>query len=55
MDRRAFNAIVGGSIFAAPLIGDAQQGGKMPRIGYVTSNARSVAQVNVEAFEAGTP
>jgi len=33
MDRRAFITMFGGSIFAAPLVGEAQQAGKLYRIG----------------------
>src|SRR5262245_56944409 len=35
MDRRAFIAIVGGSILAAPLATRAQQAGEIHRIGYL--------------------
>jgi len=53
MDRRAFITIVGGGILITPLAVEAQQGGKVPRIGYIAVNPRSVAQVNIEAFEQG--
>ena len=33
MDRRAFITVVGGGILAAPLAGETQQPGKIPRIG----------------------
>src|SRR5215831_20373354 len=35
MHRRAFIAIVGGSIIAAPLVAEAQQPGKVPKVGYL--------------------
>jgi len=39
MDRRAFITIVGGSIFAAPLAGEAQQG--LPRqVGFLNVGSR---------------
>jgi len=40
MDRRAFIAVVGGSILAAPLAGEAQQPGKVYRIGILSQNSR---------------
>jgi putative tryptophan/tyrosine transport system substrate-binding protein len=49
MNRRAF--VTGlGAMLAAPLAAEGQQGGKVPRIGYVTLNTRTVT---VEAFEQG--
>ena len=33
MDRRAFITVMGGSMLAAPLVAEAQQAGKLPRIG----------------------
>src|SRR5215471_16971194 len=35
MDRRAFITVVSGSILAVPIIGAAQQAGKVPRVGYL--------------------
>src|SRR5262245_33977768 len=35
MDRRAFISMVGGSILAAPVDGEAQQAAKIPRLGYL--------------------
>ena len=35
MDRRAFITMVGGSILAAPLAGEAQQAPKVPKVGFL--------------------
>jgi putative tryptophan/tyrosine transport system substrate-binding protein len=35
MERRTFMALVSGGLLAAPLAADAQQAGRMPRIGYL--------------------
>ena len=35
MDRRAFITVMGGSILGVPLVSDAQQAAKMPRLGYL--------------------
>jgi putative tryptophan/tyrosine transport system substrate-binding protein len=50
MNRRGFLAAVTGGLLAAPLAAVAQQSGKIPRVGYVTSGTRSD---NVDAFEQG--
>jgi putative ABC transport system substrate-binding protein len=50
MDRRVFIGTVVGGLLAAPLAAHAQQAGKVPRVGYVTSGTRSV---NVDGFERG--
>jgi putative ABC transport system substrate-binding protein len=50
MRRRAFLATVSSGLLAAPLAVEAQQAGKIPRVGYVTSSARSA---NVDAFDQG--
>jgi len=50
LPRRAFLTIVGGVLLVSPLRAEAQPAGKVPRIGYVTSSARSV---NVDAFDQG--
>jgi putative tryptophan/tyrosine transport system substrate-binding protein len=49
MDRRAFLATLG--LLAAPLGANAQQAGRVPRIGWLTSSA--IHAKNVEAFRAG--
>jgi len=50
LPRRSFLTIVGGVLLVSPLRAAAQPAGKVPRIGYVTSSARSV---NVDAFDQG--
>ena len=41
MDRRAFITMVGGSILAVPVIGEAQQAGKMYRIGLLSPTSQT--------------
>ena len=41
MDRRAFIAVVGGSILAAPLTSAAQQAEQVPRVGYISPGSSS--------------
>jgi ABC-type uncharacterized transport system substrate-binding protein len=53
MDRRAFIAIVGGSILAAPLAGEAQQTGKLYRIGFLGLSSDSDYATNLRAFRQG--
>jgi putative ABC transport system substrate-binding protein len=50
MQRRTFMAIISGSLLASPLAAEAQPAGKVPRVGYVTSAARSI---NVDVFDQG--
>ena len=50
MDRRAFIGTVAGGLLAAPLAAEAQQAGKVPSVGYVTSSGRTV---NVDSFDQG--
>jgi putative ABC transport system substrate-binding protein len=50
LERRTFITLVSGGLLAAPLAAGAPQTGKVPRVGYVTSSARSV---NVDAFDQG--
>jgi ABC-type uncharacterized transport system substrate-binding protein len=51
MDRRAFIGAIGGSVLVAPLAVQAQQAGKIPRIGWLTNSVIHTA--NVEAFREG--
>jgi putative tryptophan/tyrosine transport system substrate-binding protein len=48
IDRRTFLAGTGAVLLAAPLAAEAQPAGKVPRVGYVTSSARTV---NVDFFD----
>src|SRR5262245_960110 len=50
IDRRAFITLVGGSILGAPLVGEAQQAGKVPRVGLLTAG---VSQDRIDAFREG--
>jgi putative ABC transport system substrate-binding protein len=50
MDRRRFLLTSLAGALAAPLAAEAQSAGKVPRVGYVTSSARSI---NVDAFDQG--
>jgi putative tryptophan/tyrosine transport system substrate-binding protein len=51
MDRRAFVAVLGGSIFALPLTAQAQQAERVPRIGYL--GTRTSSDFGLEAFRQG--
>jgi ABC-type uncharacterized transport system substrate-binding protein len=53
MDRRAFIAMVGGSILGGPLAADGQQVGKVYRIGYLTVPSREAAQGVADSFQLG--
>jgi putative ABC transport system substrate-binding protein len=53
MGRRAFITMVTGSILAAPLAADAQQTGKVYRIGHVSLNSPEEMAPYLQAFEEG--
>jgi len=53
MDRRAFIALVGGSILAAPLATEAQPAGKVPRIGFLGATSAFTEKGRIEAFRQG--
>src|SRR4029453_8378570 len=53
MGRRAFITMVTGSILAAPLAVDAQQTGKVYRIGHVSLNSAEEMAPYLQAFEEG--
>jgi ABC-type uncharacterized transport system substrate-binding protein len=53
MDRRAFIAMVGGSIFAVACAVGAQQAGKLPRIGYLGPTSASGGARLLESFRQG--
>ena len=50
INRRAFITMMGGSVIAAPLVTEAQQAGRVPRIGLITGLSESTARSRVEAF-----
>ena len=50
MERRAFITLMGGSLLAVPLSGEAQQAGKVSRVGYLSSNPPSDTQEAIDAF-----
>src|SRR5215831_8286003 len=52
MDRRAFITVVGGSIFAVPLAGEAQPAGRVPRVGYLFYGSPGPSQ-EIDAFRQG--
>jgi putative ABC transport system substrate-binding protein len=54
MDRRAFITIVSASILAAPLAGEAQQPGKVYRVGILTNQVTDPAEARLwQAFRSG--
>ena len=53
MDRRVFIGILAGSRLAAPLAAEAQQTGKVSRIGYLSLVSAPADAANVEAFRQG--
>src|SRR5262245_10525292 len=53
MDRRAFITMVGGSILVAPLTAEAQQTGKIPRIGILAVGVPTTYVSRYEAFRQG--
>jgi putative ABC transport system substrate-binding protein len=53
MRRRAFIAVVGGGILAAPLVADGQPARKLYRIGYLTVPSRESAQGVARSFQSG--
>ena len=53
MPRRAFVAIVSGGLLAAPLAAEAQQAGKVYRIGMLERTSPATNAANLEAFRRG--
>jgi putative ABC transport system substrate-binding protein len=53
MDRRAFITMVGGSIVSAPVVAEAQQTAKVPRIGVLWASTPSATSRFNEAFKQG--
>jgi putative ABC transport system substrate-binding protein len=53
MDRRAFITVVGGSVLTMPLAVEAQQAGKMYRVGYLSQGTSAGAAVSPESRGTG--
>ena len=53
MDRRTFLAGTGAMILAAPVAAEAQQAGKVPRIGVLVVGSTSSESARIEAFRQG--
>jgi putative tryptophan/tyrosine transport system substrate-binding protein len=53
MDRRTFLGTLAGGLLAAPLAGEAQQSGKVPKVGYLSASSPSVEGHRRKAFSAG--
>jgi putative ABC transport system substrate-binding protein len=55
VERRTFLGVIAGSLLAAPLAAEAQQVGKMPRVGYLNPGSSSdpVRQRHLEALRQG--
>jgi putative ABC transport system substrate-binding protein len=53
MNRRVFIGTVAGGLLAAPLAAEAQQAGKVYRIGYLTVPSRATAQGVADKFQHG--
>jgi putative ABC transport system substrate-binding protein len=53
MDRRAFMAIVGGSILTGPLITEGQQPPTIPMVGYLSARSPEDTSHLVAAFRGG--
>ena len=51
--RRTFIATLAGGLLAEPLTAEAQQAGKVPRIGYLATQHREAQSYLIEAFEGG--
>jgi putative tryptophan/tyrosine transport system substrate-binding protein len=53
IDRRTFLACTGAVLLAAPVAAEAQQAGKVPRIGFLTTPSSTAAAYYLEAFREG--
>ena len=53
MDRRTFIGAVAGGLVFAPSAAEAQQPGKVPRIGYLVQNSAETARPTIAAFREG--
>jgi putative ABC transport system substrate-binding protein len=53
MERRTFLGVIAGGLLAAPLAGEAQQAGKVPRIGFLSVTSPSDRPPLLDAFRQG--
>jgi len=53
VDRRAFIAVIGGSLLAAPRVAEAQSAENVPRIGVLAGGSASSDSARIEAFREG--
>ncbi len=53
MERRTFMALISGGLFAAPLVVEAQQTGKVWRVGYLSAATAEFDEGWVVAFRRG--
>jgi aspartate aminotransferase-like enzyme len=53
MERRTFLEVLIGGLLAAPLAGEAQQAGRVWRIGYLATQHRETQSHLIQAFEEG--
>ena len=53
ISRRAFLGTLTGSLLAAPLAAEAQQTGKVYRIGYLSASSSTTGRTVIEAFRQG--
>src|SRR6202162_2802443 len=53
MERRTFIGVIAGGLLAAPLAAEAQQAGKVPRIGFLGTRTLSNSSPYLDAFRQG--
>src|SRR6202162_1503155 len=53
MERRTFIGVIAGGLLAAPLAAEAQQAGKVPRIGFLGTRTLSDTSPFLDAFRQG--
>jgi len=53
MERRTFLGVIAGGLLAAPLAAEAQQSGKVPKVGYLSASSPSVEGYRRKSFSAG--
>lgn len=54
MERRTFMAMIAGSLFAVPLVAEAQPAGKVWRIGMLDTTPAELNAANLTAFREGS-